>query len=659
MDFRKDINGVRAVAVLSVLLFHFGADFFSAGFVGVDIFFVISGFLMSRIIFSALDRGDFAIKAFLWARVIRLYPALLFVVLAVFAFGYFFVEPVAFRGLAAHGLSSLLFYSNLDYAAEAGYFDSSSGLKWFLHTWSLSVEWQFYILYPLALILLRRLMRLGLPRIAFLGVGFSLSLLAAIICGAYEGSPRVAALGFYSLPSRAYEMIAGGLLAVMPDARRYFSVEWRRLLEAAGLALMAVTLVVFEPLTPWPTANALLPCAATALVLFAAAERSLLSHPVFQFFGNISYSLYLWHWPVVVALHYHNLDVWEWKVAGLGLSVMLGWFSYMSIENPSRIYFRGEGMSRRAVSIMATSAITVVISLMLFSNNLPKLTESEELLFVDASAAGEDRGYPVQECGGFPRGNLRPCMLGDATSADTVIFGDSFAEMWYPRAQHLLQMSRPQGGIIFLTYGGCPPISNVDRREAGFNCADFHRSALDYIKSKEGIKKVIVVSMWTAYFGKYKTNTIYREGDAQWLLGTPEGFRRATLSLERDIRGLEAAGIEVYLSTTSPYPAFDVSSRIREAIFRGEKVDDIEFVFSSVTANSMPIDGAIQSLASPMVHVISLGRNFCEGDVCSATRNGKSLYSDGAHMRESVLAEQPSALDSILLRQMPRIGSLP
>lgn len=615
---------------------------------------------MSRIIFSALDRGDFTIKAFLWARVIRLYPALLFVVLAVFAFGYFFVEPVAFRGLAAHGLSSLLFYSNLDYAAEAGYFDSASGLKWFLHTWSLSVEWQFYILYPLVLVLLRRLMRPGLPRIAFLGVGFLLSLLAAVICGVYEGSPRVAALGFYSLPSRAYEMIAGGLLAATHDARRHFSVGWRRLLETTGLAFVAITLVLFDPLTPWPTAHALLPCAATALILFAAAERSLLSHPLFQFFGNISYSLYLWHWPVAVALHYHNLEGWEWKTAGLGLSVMLGWLSYIFIENPSRIYFRGEGMSRRALSLMAVSATAVVISLMVFSNNLPKLTESEEFLFVDASSAGEDRGYPIQECGGFPRGNLRPCLLGDdALHADTVIFGDSFAEMWYSRAQHLLRTSGASGGIIFLTYGGCPPISNVERREAGFNCADFHRSALDYIKSKRGIKKVIIVSMWTAYFGKHKTNTVYRDGDAQWLLGTSEGFRRATLSLERDIRGLEAAGIEVYLSTTSPYPAFDASSRIRKAIFRGERMNDIEFDFSSVTANSMPIDAAIQSLAAPMVHVIHLGRNFCVGDVCSATRNGRSLYSDGAHMRGSVLAEQPSALDSVLLRPMPRVGVLP
>ncbi|MGB3418047.1 MAG: acyltransferase [Mesorhizobium sp.] len=216
MKFREDINGMRAVAVILVLLFHFGAPGFDAGFIGVDVFFVISGFLMTGIIVAGLEQRRFSVLGFYRARIARLYPALLAVVAATLAFGLAFVEPGALEGIARDGIAALLFVSNFVFLKQAGYFGAQADTMWLLHTWSLSVEWQFYLIYPIVLALAFPFLPSRLGRFGLLLAGFVLSLALSTVLGTVFDNDRIISADFYMLPPRAWEMLAGGLVVLWP-----------------------------------------------------------------------------------------------------------------------------------------------------------------------------------------------------------------------------------------------------------------------------------------------------------------------------------------------------------------------------------------------------------------------------------------------------------
>ncbi|MDR3410361.1 MAG: acyltransferase [Formivibrio sp.] len=204
MNFREDINGLRAIAVVAVVLFHFGVIGFQGGFVGVDVFFVISGFLMTYQIIGKMENETFSIFHFYAGRARRIVPALLVLCVVLIIVGWFLLAPDAFKALGKHSLSSLLFVSNFAYWQEASYFDEAARSKWLLHTWSLSVEWQFYIIYPIAIVVMRSLSSLQYVRIAIV-----ISALASFAISLIY-SPIYYTATFYLIPFRAWEMLGGG-----------------------------------------------------------------------------------------------------------------------------------------------------------------------------------------------------------------------------------------------------------------------------------------------------------------------------------------------------------------------------------------------------------------------------------------------------------------
>ena len=210
MQFRKDINGLRAIAVLAVVLFHFNASWLPGGFAGVDVFFVISGFLMTGIIFRGINQGDFSVLKFYIARANRFIPALAVLCVALLLFGWFYLGPTEYRALGKHVAGSMAFLSNVFYWMEAGYFDAASHEKWLLHTWSLSAEWQFYILYPLILVVLRKFMSAKKVKIAVL--------LITILCFIFSviATYKWPSFSYYLLPTRAWEMLIGGIAYLYP-----------------------------------------------------------------------------------------------------------------------------------------------------------------------------------------------------------------------------------------------------------------------------------------------------------------------------------------------------------------------------------------------------------------------------------------------------------
>ena len=330
MNFRKDINGLRAIAVIAVVLFHFNASWMPGGFAGVDVFFVISGFLMTGIIFRGIEQENFSILKFYIARANRIIPALAVLCLALLIFGWFYLTPLDYKALGKHIASSMGFISNIIYWRESGYFDASSHEKWLLHTWSLSAEWQFYIIYPLVLVALRKFMAIKtLKFIVLIAAIFGFVFCIAVTY--WKPNPA-----YYLLPTRAWEMIVGGIAYLYPITLKE---ERKKLLEWLGLSLIVGSYLLISKDNPWPGYLALFPVLGAFLIIQAQRNNSIItSNLIFQKLGAWSYSIYLWHWPLVVAIYYFSLNE-RFIFLGIATSVLLGFLSNKYIEN---IKFRKE-----------------------------------------------------------------------------------------------------------------------------------------------------------------------------------------------------------------------------------------------------------------------------------------------------------------------------
>lgn len=323
MKFRKDINGLRAIAVIGVLLFHFNASWMPGGFAGVDVFFVISGFLMTGIIFRGIEQEKFSILNFYVARANRIIPALVLLCLVLMVFGWFYLTPFDYKVLGKHVASSVGFLSNIIYWMESGYFDTSSLEKWLLHTWTLSVEWQFYIIYPLILVAMRNFLSIRTMKLTILVamvLGFAFCVFATY---------RWPNASYFLLPTRAWEMLIGGVAYLYPLT---LQESRKKLVEWIGLILVVSSYFVISAENPWPGYLALFPVLGSFLIIQAQRNDSIVtSNIVFQKIGAWSYSIYLWHWPLVVAIYYFSLSS-SYIYLGMALSILLGFLSYKYVE---------------------------------------------------------------------------------------------------------------------------------------------------------------------------------------------------------------------------------------------------------------------------------------------------------------------------------------
>ncbi|MCE2000772.1 acyltransferase family protein [Enterobacter asburiae] len=360
-QFRLDINGLRAFAVISVVLYHFGVPYVSGGFVGVDVFFVISGFLMTGIVLERVDHKG--VLDFYIARFLRIVPALLVVVITLMAFGMLALSTNEYEVLSKNAIASLLFYSNNYYAIHSSYFDPSSELNFLLHTWSLSAEWQFYILYPLLVILIKKLrLPVGLSLSAIFTMSLAITLMR--VTGTREDI-------FYLLPTRAWEMLSGGL--VYMASVRYKTPEWIKHCDGYGIALIVVAATILHSNGYWPSYSTFAPVLGASMVILANDQNSIFtSNRVAQWAGKISYSVYLWHWPVVVAMRYYQIDFSAINIfIGVVSSFALGDLSYRIIESTLR---------KRARLIFNISLFAVVLSACMFV----MLTKGISFRFSDA-----------------------------------------------------------------------------------------------------------------------------------------------------------------------------------------------------------------------------------------------------------------------------------
>ncbi|MBM5813012.1 MAG: acyltransferase [Gammaproteobacteria bacterium] len=463
--FRPDINGLRAVAVIAVVLFHFRVAGFGGGFVGVDVFFVISGYLMTRIILGPLAAARFSVFGFYLARARRIFPALAALCALLLLFGWFALSPMDYKLLAKHAGASLLFFSNQVYWKESGYFDADAHEKWLLHTWSLSVEWQFYLLYPLLIVAAHRLFRQPGGVAGALWAVF----LASLAWSAWLAFANPAK-AFFLLPTRAWEMLAGGLIFVHQGACNRLA-RGHRWLEPAGLAAILTASLIYTADTPWPGLAALLPVAGAMLVILDSSGRTrLLGGVAMQGIGRWSYSIYLWHWPVVVWLHQSQSPRnGAWIAACMAVSILLGWISFRLVEVPAR-RFVSRFRVAPALVVCATMVLLPFAAAALFHYNTDRLTQ---LRFRDHPRLADVRALELFQARYFselykPLYRKEVCFLKPEQShaafapectgqqGGIVLWGDSHAaHLW-----HGLKMNAQPGTVTQSTASGCPPLLN-------------------------------------------------------------------------------------------------------------------------------------------------------------------------------------------------------
>lgn len=430
--FRYDINGLRAYAVTLVVLFHFKILGFSAGFIGVDIFFVISGYLMTKIIISQIMQNNFSLWRFYLARGVRILPALLVLTLVIAGFSWILLTPEDYQAYAKHAASSITFLSNILYWRESSdYFSAAAHDKILLHTWSLSVEWQFYIILPIILIIISKVKKSQFLLNSSIPLLFFASLLLS-----YKISQTDQTTAFYMIPTRAWEMLAGGIVYLYFSQITLSNIT-KRVVEILGFSLIAISLLIFKADTVWPSINALLPVLGSMLILIAKNNTSILTKPkIFQWLGNSSYSIYLWHWPIVFFIGYLGYQNNHTVIAlGILSSLILGWLSYKFIETSSRKYLT----SLVSIKGIVLLSLVTLISLSLFAaiflkNGIPQRASTKYLNETkDLVMPTPNNGwcfYTVDSIKSLPVGKgVIDCKVGGTEDSKykALLFGDSFA----------------------------------------------------------------------------------------------------------------------------------------------------------------------------------------------------------------------------------------
>ncbi|MEO8885309.1 MAG: acyltransferase family protein [Mucilaginibacter sp.] len=449
LKFRYDINALRAISVIGVLLFHYKVPFFEGGFAGVDVFFVISGYLMSKIIINGLNCNNFSLLEFYGRRLKRIVPALLVLILALTLAGFFIYFPDAYRLNEQNAAASILFISNIVYWKSAGYFVEASDTNILLHTWSLSVEWQFYLVYPIILLFAHKFLKNKKRYLyAFITV-ILLTYLAAIFYTTIDKDGS-----FYLLHSRVWEMMFGGLAFLCEDLAQNIKPLIRKIIAIAGYSIILLSFYLLDSNMDWPGPYTIVPVFAAFLIIIANCNFKTLKFSVVQGTGKISYSLYLWHWPVYVVAQYLGFDINTTTVLLLTLiSFILGYASYRYVESFSFTNNR---------PILAYALGLAIITGSLAYTDVNKIAFKHDALMVAGYNTRHPEGTKLSTSGCFLTANKKrsdyneaACLTIKPAVKNFLLIGDSHsADLSEPFRKRLKNQNI---NIMVATATGCYP----------------------------------------------------------------------------------------------------------------------------------------------------------------------------------------------------------
>lgn len=617
-DYRADLDGLRAISVVAVLLFHLDLEWFSGGFIGVDIFFVLSGYFITRQIYAGLTDGQFSLVNFYDRRIRRIVPALTVMIFAVAIAGWFVLLPGDYERLGYTLIGAALSFSNFQFWGMSGYFAPTADSLPLLHTWSLAVEEQFYLIMPLLLCAVWSKLRRWLPIVLWL-----------MLTGSFVLSIGVTAVrpsaAFYLLPTRAWELMLGSALAV--GLVQVPSANWQREVAAlAGIGGVVFSVFAITDQMPFPGPTAALPCISAAAIIWSGLGQSatcstntfpigarLLGFPPMVFIGLISYSLYLWHWPIIVIA---NLSI-EGEIQGkvkfmlAGLCFTLAIASWRLIEMPMRQGGMpwprvGQRLVSAAISLSGVAVLGTTIQL---SHGLPtRLPET-----VAALDSGRLDYSPARlRCHLFPSDAVvyqDTCLFGDASEPKIVVLGDSHG---VEIAWALQQQARRHGSSVRqITASGCPPAIGFKPAISGPHCRAYNLRMLAALGTVSPTRVIVVAR----YF----------------FWNTRPGFWPA---LNATVTSLRKQGHKVVLLGAVPgFPNGENAPRtLSSRAWAGEDVSNYRFALDRDTA--FQIRRHLENLAGQDgVEYISAIDELCNlDDKCRSILNGRPLYFDSNHL---------------------------
>jgi peptidoglycan/LPS O-acetylase OafA/YrhL len=634
IQYSKEIDGLRAIAVLSVVLFHLGIDSVSGGFIGVDVFFTISGYLITGIILRDIEAGQFSILRFWQRRARRILPALFAVITACLVVSWFVLFPVEMRLFADSLRATLFFASNFLFWSETGYFDLASELKPLLHTWSLAVEEQFYLVIPWLLLLSHRAGKLAL-RIIFLLL-FALSFIAAVRWVATDIE-----LAFYWPHTRAWELLLGSLLAMglVPKTQQ----RWlRESLLAAGVGGIVWASMQFSAVTPFPGAAALFPCLGAAIIIYAANSgptfggRLLGSRPM-VFVGLISYSLYLWHWPIIVFIRYMTGDELSpaAQVLILVASLILAWASWRWIEMPVRNSKLWWGRKLLLGCVLITVLLATISTAIIVRDGVPSRFNKDLLSALDLQyqqhASRQCHFVNVER---VDRGDI--CVRGaTGVEPDFVFAGDSHADaisMPVFAAAEKLGVAGYQ-----FTQAGFRPLPGV-RRPGSLRGSKLADRFVQFLHDNPNIRVVILHGFWKVQ----ATGESFRHSGVVYIDDDYDGSGQAynRISFQAGLKRLTEQFPDRRFIILDDYPSgkeFDLNRLMRILHFSGRSAAGLGDIGGMTQARFMADQAEYRPLLDRVaeagnVRVASLAETLCDEEYCYSERNGEILYRDGDHL---------------------------
>ena len=665
MIYKPHIDGLRAVAVVPVMLFHARTDGFAGGFVGVDVFFVISGYLITQLIAGDLERGNFSLLSFYERRARRILPALFVIIVACSILATVYFVPAELTDFGKSVVATVLFYSNFRFWSEVEYFDAPADLKPLLHTWSLAVEEQFYILFPPLLMACHRFLRRRwtLCLVPLLLASFALSVWGV------SHRPQAA---FFLTPFRMWELLLGALVAT----GAFPAVHNRRLRETAaalGLALIAFAVVTFSALTPFPGSNALIPCLGTALVIWSGDQgdsvvTKALATPLLVLIGLCSYSLYLWHWPALVFARYILMrELTGGEVALLFIAVScLSYLTWRYIETPVR---RGRAWTGGRVLVGGALAGIACLGFgkaMVTSHGFPERLSANTLAIlasVKADTATASQRILQTDCPYLDtiRHSGRFCIRGaPGRQPSFILVGDSHANVLSSgvfEAAERLGLSGYQ-----FTDAGFRPLPGVV--EAGnAHRAELTSRFLEFLRQQKSLQLVIFAGYWElqATGRSYRHDGIlFRDEnyDGSGLAYNRQSFKHGLFRLLKAFPDRKFALLEDVPSGWK----LDVNFAARIAHIKGTSfLEDGSFGISRQEYEAQLAtyrDILNSATVVGNAFVVPLGDVLCDSKVCRGFRDGKLLYRNGDHLSTAGAKRFVETLSYVFERGLDRTASL-
>lgn len=621
MIYRKDIDGLRAIAVLAVIFYHLGLVFVPGGFVGVDIFFVISGFLITQTIQKDIAENKFTITHFYVKRIRRIVPALFVITLTTIVFSLWILPISEMKEFAKSVVSVSTFTSNLFFWQHSDYFSVAAELKPLLHTWSLGIEEQFYILFPIFMLFTQKLVDKKIIFWIFLFLFFSFALSASPFGVAYPSE------NFYLPMSRFWELLVGAFLALSMKHMGDHSQGFRNLVSYMGLLLIMLPVVFLDQHSVFPGVNALYPVIGAALIIYSGSKNDtyvsvLLSNRYVRYIGLISYSLYLWHWPIISLVK--NVTIGEFTImmqlSILVLIFVLSALTYTFVEQPFRQDTKWKNFLQIKMGLVSLGVLAVLASVIYIYIHM----QQKQVPHINTDCFKYEETVE----------STKTCSFGVKDSDKIfLLYGDSHADAMYPAFEKLALENGWRG--IPASFRGCAPLFGVFRLDGmgtASNCTgEYAKNVEKFLEeNKEKIDKVFLVSRWTLYEkgwiknGRLQRATHFLSDKEMESKNAEESGKVLKSAFERTVRKIsEDLRIQTIIVKSPPALNANIHRRFGvENVKKESYINEMEF-----------IDSILRTLAQdPLVSIVDPIDIFCSTDVCKLYENDNALYKDDNHV---------------------------